>query len=169
MSHTHILAPVSSHTKSMNCLQRLQGGTGGLTVSLVDLELEVPPFCPVALLSSQPKCQTTSHTLYCSDSFLCMNKQALYNQIDFMSIDLMKGLYFILNCCPPAKDCVLGVGEGVEQRAGVQAARPDVLAVAVEGVELLGHGVGHGDVARGVRGINGGRSGAMLIRVSQGI
>ena len=27
----------------------VQGGAGGLTVGLVDLELKVPPFCPVAL------------------------------------------------------------------------------------------------------------------------
>ena len=62
---------------------------------------------------------------------------------------------------PRAEDGVLGVREGVEGGARLQAARPDVLPVAVEGVELSGDGVGHGDVAGGgVGGGHGGRSGS---------
>ena len=32
-----------------NMHTNIQGGAGGLTVGLVDLDLEVPPFCPLAL------------------------------------------------------------------------------------------------------------------------
>ena len=62
---------------------------------------------------------------------------------------------------PPSEDCVLGVGEGVERGARLQAARLCVLPVAVEGVELSGDGIGHGDVAGGgVGGGHGGRPGS---------
>ena len=46
-------AHIAWNSRTWAIIPHLQGGAGGLTVGLVDLELKVPPFCPVALPTRQ--------------------------------------------------------------------------------------------------------------------